>query len=169
MGQLNKLRLLMNRSVEIFCIIIVIVMVTVVTAQVFWRYVLSDSLSWSEELARYLFIWLTFLGAEVTLRRGGHVAFNSIVDLFKGIPNLIARVIIDLIIIVFSIIVFVSGWQLTAAAWNTPSAALGIIMSYVYIVIPITMALVIMNTTVVMVQRIKNETKENKSIDEVNY
>jgi TRAP-type C4-dicarboxylate transport system permease small subunit len=47
-------------------------MVVVVAAQVFFRYVLNQSLFWSEELARYILVWLTFLGASVAYRRSAH-------------------------------------------------------------------------------------------------
>ena len=49
-----------------------ILMIGVVAAQVFFRYVLNHSLFWSEELARYILVWLTFLGASVAYRRGVH-------------------------------------------------------------------------------------------------
>jgi TRAP-type C4-dicarboxylate transport system permease small subunit len=49
-----------------------VAMVGVVAAQVFFRYVLNHSLFWSEELARYILVWLTFLGASVAYRRGVH-------------------------------------------------------------------------------------------------
>ena len=166
MGYLKKVRSLINKMVERLCVIIVITMVIVVAAQVFWRYALSNSLSWSEELARYLFIWLTFLGAEVTLRRKGHVAFDSIVKLLKGMTSLIVRVLIDLIIIGFSLIVLVSGWQLVNATWNQPSPALGISMGYVYIVIPVAMAIITINTTVSMLNRICYRSKEKEDVEE---
>ena len=47
-------------------------MIAIVAAQVFFRYVLNHSLFWSEELARYILVWLTFLGATVAYRRGVH-------------------------------------------------------------------------------------------------
>ena len=47
-------------------------MVGVVAAQVFFRYALNHSLFWSEELARYILVWMTFLGATVAYHRGAH-------------------------------------------------------------------------------------------------
>jgi TRAP-type C4-dicarboxylate transport system permease small subunit len=49
-----------------------LLMVVVVASQVFFRYALNHSLFWSEELARYILVWLTFLGATVAYRRGAH-------------------------------------------------------------------------------------------------
>lgn len=45
----------------------------VVFLQFFTRYVLNDSVAWTEEIARYLLIWLTFVGATISFRRGTHI------------------------------------------------------------------------------------------------
>ena len=52
----------------------------VMAAQVVWRYVLGDSLVWSEEVARYALIWSSMIGAAVAYRQGGHVAITNLVD-----------------------------------------------------------------------------------------
>ena len=57
-----------------------ILMIGVVAAQVFFRYVLNHSLFWSEELARYILVWLTFLGASVAYRRGVHPRIDLFVS-----------------------------------------------------------------------------------------
>jgi TRAP-type C4-dicarboxylate transport system permease small subunit len=53
-------------------------MSVVVAVQVFSRYVLNHSLFWSEELARYLLVWLTFLGASVAYRRNMHPGIDIV-------------------------------------------------------------------------------------------
>ena len=52
----------------------------VITAQVLCRYVLNDSLVWTEELARYLFVWITFIGAALAVKEGTHIRVALIVD-----------------------------------------------------------------------------------------
>lgn len=58
----------------------VAVMAGVIAYQVFGRYVLDRSPSWSEELARYLLIWMTMLGSAAVLRSGRHIAVTVLVD-----------------------------------------------------------------------------------------
>lgn len=65
-----------NQAVEWGLAGIGVVMVVVVAAQVFCRYGLNHSLFWSEELARYLLVWLTFLGATVAYHRRVHPSID---------------------------------------------------------------------------------------------
>jgi TRAP-type C4-dicarboxylate transport system permease small subunit len=63
-------------------------MALIVAAQVFFRYVLNQSLFWSEELARYLLVWLTFLGASVAYYRRAHPGIDV---LYSRMPCLIRK------------------------------------------------------------------------------
>lgn len=77
-GLLEKASRCVNTGVEIAIASLGIAMVLVVAAQVFARYVLNHSLFWSEELARYLLVWLTMLGASVAYRRHLHPGIDII-------------------------------------------------------------------------------------------
>jgi len=76
---LEKLSLTVNRWIEHLLFGLGLAMTIVVAAQVFSRYVLNQSLFWSEELARYLLIWLSFLGASVAYRRKAHPGIDTLV------------------------------------------------------------------------------------------
>ncbi|MCC7485195.1 MAG: TRAP transporter small permease subunit, partial [Burkholderiales bacterium] len=65
-----------NRLVELVVIAQFAVLVAVVTAAVFARYVLNDSIVWAEELSRYLFIWVTFLGGGLGMGTNIHVGVD---------------------------------------------------------------------------------------------
>lgn len=73
----------------------------IVFLQFFTRYVLNDSVAWTEEIARYLLIWVTFVGAAVAMRRRVHI---SVEVMHKVVSEPVARVMnfaIDLITIGF--------------------------------------------------------------------
>jgi len=61
-----------NQTVEFLLFGLGFCMTVTVAVQVFFRYVLNHSLFWSEELARYLLVWLTFLGASAAYYRKAH-------------------------------------------------------------------------------------------------
>jgi len=69
----------MKKTDYILAIILGII-VLVMFAQVVFRYTLNNSLSWSEELAKYLFIWLCFLGAAVGIRDRIHIGVDFLAD-----------------------------------------------------------------------------------------
>jgi TRAP-type C4-dicarboxylate transport system permease small subunit len=157
MNALNKFWNRVNGVVEAILYLLVIALVVVVAAQVFWRYFLENSLTWSEELARFMFIWVIFLGAEVTLRKKAHIAIDSLVNSLKGIPQLILSLLIDLIIIIFAVIVLYSGIELVQATLNQYSSALHISIGLVYSAIPVSMALMIVNLVISIIGKIKNQ------------
>ena len=72
MSALEKLSATVNGWIEYSLFGIGMSMTVIVAVQVFFRYVLNQSLFWSEELARYLLVWLSFLGASVAYRRKAH-------------------------------------------------------------------------------------------------
>lgn len=72
MNKLQHLSAAINRWVEYLLFGIGFSMALVVALQVFFRYVLNHSLFWSEELARFMLVWLSFLGASTAYKRGLH-------------------------------------------------------------------------------------------------
>ncbi len=158
MSHLNRVRLSINRFSEFLVITMIIVLVVVVAAQVFWRYVLSNSLSWSGELSRFLFIWVIFLGADITLREKAHVAVDSLLNSLRGFPKLLLSILIDIIIIGFTVIVFFSGLDLVQITWSQPSSALNIPTGLVYMAIPISMGLMTMNLLYSIAKKLKDRT-----------
>lgn len=60
-------------------------MTLIIFAQVIYRYVLKSPLAWSEELARYLFVWVSFIGSFVAARRNQHIGVELLVGKTKGV------------------------------------------------------------------------------------
>mgnify|MGYP003608844836 FL=1 len=93
---LRRFNAVVNRALEGFLIVGFVAMTLVIFLQVIFRYFLLQSLSWSEEVARYLFVWLTFLGASVVARSRSHITVESVVNrikpesLRKGVQTLAA-------------------------------------------------------------------------------
>ena len=59
-------------------ILLLLAMACIVFANVVLRYTTGDSIVWAEEVARHMMIWVTFLGAGLVLRFGGHVAIDNL-------------------------------------------------------------------------------------------
>jgi TRAP-type C4-dicarboxylate transport system permease small subunit len=102
-------------------------------AQVLFRYVLNSPLGWSEELARYAFVWVTFLGASVLLRRrDGHPAVDSLHQSVGPRAKQAIEVFGRFAVIVASLAVSVGGLRLLALQWRQLSPSIELPMAGVY-------------------------------------
>ncbi len=132
--------LLATTKVSIIAISVVMVLVTL--AQVIFRYVVAAPLPWSEELARYCFVWIVFLGAAVGLSRGYHLG----VDLFVAmLPKKVQRgldALTSALIAGFAATVIYASIPVIDMNMFQRSPALGVQMSWIYIAIPVSMALI---------------------------
>jgi len=82
-------------------------MAALVAVQVFFRYVLNHSLFWSEELARYLLVWLTFLGASVAYHRRVHPGIDTVTLLLPAYLKKTAVICVHLAsLVLFSVMIF---------------------------------------------------------------
>lgn len=88
-------------------ILMLAAMSCIIFANVVLRYLSSDSLVWAEEVGRYLMIWVTFLGAGLVLRFGGHVAIE---DLQNRLPQTLGRVLRALLVAVLMVFFAAMAW-----------------------------------------------------------
>ena len=120
-------------------------MTLVIGANITLRYLIGHSLPWADEVARYLMIWLTFIGAGLILRHGGHVAITR---LQEGLPDLGQKVLRAAIIlgllIFFGFMVHV-GLQYAQRMQYQLTPALRIPFVYVYAAMPIGFGLLIVH------------------------
>ena len=74
----KALRFLDNNLEKIICVTCLALMSVIIVAQVFFRYVLKNSISWSEEIARYLFIWLIYIGISYGVKMDRHISVDAV-------------------------------------------------------------------------------------------
>ncbi|MEN6413081.1 MAG: TRAP transporter small permease [Veillonellales bacterium] len=123
--------------------LLMLAMVAIIFSQVIARYAFSNSLSWSEEIGRHIFIWMTFLGAALAVRSRSHVALDLLV---KAFPQKLQKVILVfgyLVMIVFAGVLVYAGIKMMTLGARQMSAAVQIPMKYIYIVLPISGILMI--------------------------
>ncbi len=119
------------------CAFLMFMMVTIIFTQVVSRYAFGKPLSWSEELGRYIFVWMSFLGMAVAMHKGSHVALDILVNKLKNVSKKILMVLNNLIVVFFGFILTYSGINLVKLGAKQTSPTLKIPMQFVYIVIPI--------------------------------
>ncbi|MDV2685244.1 TRAP transporter small permease [Alkalihalophilus lindianensis] len=128
---------------EVLLIGFSVVMVAVIAAQVFMRHVMESSLSWSEELARYCFIWLVYLGISYGVKKQRHIKVDVVLLLLKGKAKIALAMFANLLFLSFAIFVIIYGYDIAQRllAFGQTSPALHIPMGLVYMATPIGMGL----------------------------
>lgn len=135
-----------NRALEILLIFLTSILVLDVLWQVFSRYVLSAPSSFTDELAGYLLIWVSLLGAAYVAGKREHLAIDILIQRSGPARKRLLEIIIQCVILGFSVTVLVIGgsWLVyTRFYLDVKSAALQIPLGYVYIVLPLSGLLIV--------------------------
>jgi len=124
-------------TVNATAVLLFSVMVGVTAAGVFFRYVLNAALPWAEEADRYLFIWLTFVGASITMRRKAHIAVDVLVRYARPELRGWFTLLAEACVLVFLGIVFWASRPVLEVTSETRATATDIPMSWVYLAAPV--------------------------------
>ena len=123
------------------CLILLMLgLVVAVLWQVTSRYVFSAPSSWTEELARFLLIWISLLGAVYAFRTGMHLGLDLLPKKLEGAAaRRLIRFTVALVVLFSATVLVVGGVSLVSMTWELKqySAVLGLPMSVVYSVIPV--------------------------------
>jgi TRAP-type C4-dicarboxylate transport system permease small subunit len=118
-------------------IIVMMAMMTIlVFLQVLFRYLFDTPLGWSEEIARFAFVWLSFLGAASLVRSDGHIRVSLLVDALPKTGWIMARAIQYVGALLCVVVFLIGGIGLTKAEWSQLAPATQLNMGYIYLVIP---------------------------------
>lgn len=135
---MEQIKKVLDKVLSIICVFLFSVLVILVTWQVFTRFVLDNPSTFSEELAKYCFVWLVMFGAAFVFGENGHMRIEFIQDNMSEKIRMFAQIFIEICIIAFSALVLISGGLTTTKiAWTQMSAALNVPMGYLYAVMPV--------------------------------
>ena len=126
--------------------ITVAIMIIIITYQVIMRYVFANANSWSEELARYLFIYDVMIGAAMAIRRNSHLQIDILINLMKPKARILLSIVATLAGMVFIGFLFAYSITLVQTGARTMSAGLGIPMSIPYACMPIGLVLMFLTS-----------------------
>lgn len=141
------------------CMLSIVGLTVVVAAQVITR-AIEISLPWAEELARFLMIWLTFLGCSLALYRKGHLSVNFFCNMAPKPIRLALGIFTRLAMIGFFGVLTVCGFQLMLLSMNTISSSLQWSMGAVYSVLPLSSMISIYFIAVDLIQYIGEKGSE---------
>jgi TRAP-type C4-dicarboxylate transport system permease small subunit len=123
MSKVDKFLGGIEKVIVILAYVLVSLMVINTTTGVFCRFVLNNALSWTDELGRYMMIWVGFFGCYLAARDNSHVGIQMFVALFKPGVRKVLHLIARLVVIAFLVIILTkSGEQLTLLGIQKSSA-----------------------------------------------
>ncbi|GAA1146962.1 TRAP transporter small permease [Ornithinicoccus hortensis] len=129
---------LRGASVALFALLVV-----VVVWQVFTRQVLNSPSAWTEELARYTFVWVGLFATALVFSERGHIAVDFVVTKFSAPVQKAVAVVVQLSIILFAGAVLIyGGIRASRGAWGQSLSALPTQVGVMYLVMPITGVLI---------------------------
>ena len=155
---MKLLKLLDDKFELSICITLMTLLTIVLGIQVFMRYVMQASLSWSEELARYMFVWLVYMGISYGAKIMRHIKIDAGLYLF---PKAIRRHVVilgDIIFFTFSLVIVYFAWGLVVRQFKLEqlSPAMQIPMWIVYAAPLVGFALTAIRELQTIVYRIKH-------------
>lgn len=156
-----------NRAEEGLLIASLVFNVVLIFVQVIMRTVFRNSLSWSEELARYIFIWQIWLGTSIAVRENEHIRVTLIYSFVKNkFMQRIIHIISDGIWFAFSVFMVINGNMLLQSmiSRNATSSGLRIPLVFVYLVLPLASLLVCIRLLPVLYRDICGKIDETEEV-----
>ena len=111
-------------------------MTLVILYQVFMRYVLNDPPTWSEEMSRFMMVWMTFLVAPIAYRRGMNVAIETLSRYLVGRPQAALQLVLNALILYFMIQYAEEGMGLAERGLKSKAFTIDVKLFWFYLIVP---------------------------------
>ncbi|WP_022819777.1 TRAP transporter small permease [Fusobacterium russii] len=137
MKKKNKLVDFLDKLEEIVLVIMFALMVLVIFGQVIMRYVFNNSLSWSEELGKFLFVWISWIGISIGAKRKEHIKITMFVDKCSARNALICEILSEIVVFGICAVTAYYGIELVISQAHINFAGIKISMSWGYLAVVI--------------------------------
>ncbi|WP_432487703.1 TRAP transporter small permease [Kineococcus sp. SYSU DK018] len=135
---MDAVKKVLDRVLTVVCVVLFSALVLTVAWQVFARQVLDSPSGWSEELAKYLFIWLGLLGAALVFGERGHIAVDVGVRRLPAGAQRVLAAVVQLAILTFAATALVwGGYRVVVLAWDQNLTGLPVNVGSLYLALPL--------------------------------
>lgn len=128
---------IINRVTEHMIAVMMAAMTIIIALQVFYRYILNDPLTWTEEIGRYLMIWICFLGSAMALKYGEHISVTFLQERLPPRSRQAVGLGIGLTVLAFFVLATWEGVLMTIQVSEQQAPATWISMAWAYSCIPV--------------------------------
>ena len=138
------LKRILSNAVEWVCMALMVVLSIDLLLGVFSRYVLVNTFTWYDEIARACFVWLTLLGAAVGVKRHAHFRLHLVVDRLPQRLQKAVAVLFPLVIMAFAAVLIQQGLVFLELGRIQQTPVMGMPKTWIYVAVPIGGALMIL-------------------------
>ena len=138
------LKRILSNAVEWVCMVLMVVLSVDLFLGVFSRYVMVRTFTWYDEIARGCFVWLTFLGAAVGVKRHAHFRLHIVVDRLSPQLRQATVLLFPLVVIIFAGVLIQQGLVFLDLGKFQQTPVMGLPKTWIYVAIPIGGALMIL-------------------------
>ena len=143
MGALNRIVEAVDRLGRIIITAGIAIIACIMLAQIFFRYVLNDSLEWSEELAIYTLIWTVFVGAFMLIRNWEHITITVFINMLPFRARAIMFIVAKCLCMVFIGLAVYYGFEMVLQSAHRNSPSMGFSTRWVKLAIPVSAVLMV--------------------------
>ncbi|MBU3113948.1 TRAP transporter small permease [Clostridium lacusfryxellense] len=142
---MQTIRKYTDKVIEYICISFIAIMTTLVTWQVITRYFFKSPNAYTEQICKYMFIWLVLLASAYVFGKKEHMSIVFLREKFTGRAAVKVNIIIELIVIIFAIgVLVVGGFNNTLLTMGQSDSVLPITIGMIYMMLPISGLLTVM-------------------------
>jgi TRAP-type C4-dicarboxylate transport system permease small subunit len=140
---MTGLRTAFWRAAETIALFCFSLMFVIMLLQVLSRYVLKIGMPWTDEAARFLFLWSTFLGAAIAQRTNSHIRVSILADRLKGKIKQIVGIAVDAINTVVSIIIVIGTVLMMKKTYGILASSIPISYSWIYLSLALGLSIIL--------------------------
>ncbi|MFQ3621229.1 MAG: TRAP transporter small permease [Spirochaetales bacterium] len=156
-GRFAKIQHLLELAINIMIGLMLAGMVIVVFGNVIFRYFLNMALAWSEEVSRFMLIWLAFMGAVIAYIRNEHLGLDILLRVLPPLGARIVAIVADSLVVTALVIMTRGGIAMTADSFASGwvASSLPIPYGYVYMAAPIATGLMLLESVIKLLTDIR--------------
>ena len=160
----EKIGLTIEKICGVLCVFCFAAMTVVAILGVFFRYVMQSPFMWTEEVARYLLVWLGFTAVSIALRQDKHIKVEVLASFVPLIVVKLMRYVVDVLIAIFFVVLLWQGYLMTVNNIMTAST-FQISMSWILAAVPVAAALTLVQLFLNVFKKIFTEFVSKSEIE----
>lgn len=164
---MKKISDVLLKIVKCLCATMFAIMIVSIFAQFIARYVFNSGFKWTEELARYCCIWMTFLGAIIAVEGDNHPAITVFADAMPLKVQKLNKIIVHILMIMFSSVITWRGVALVRMTINDLSPGLCAPLGLVYSSLPFSTLVIAIYIIFKLINECKGFCKKSKEGDQI--